>query len=298
MTDPEPTPRAPLPAPRRPAVLVGLIGAGIGASRTPAMHEAEAARLGLPLSYRLIDSDALPRGPADLATILRAAELCGFAGLNVTYPFKVEVLAHLDSLSEGARRVGAVNTVVLKAGRREGHNTDHSGFAAAFAAEMPDAPRDRVLLIGAGGAGGAVAQALVEAGVRELLIFDTAPGRAAALADRIVAQTPGARAAAAASVEGAAARGLDGVVNATPVGMAGLPGTPFPARLLDPRLWVADIVYLPLETRLLAEARAAGCRTMSGAGMAVFQAVDAFRLFTGACASPAQMRATFDAMGP
>jgi shikimate dehydrogenase len=285
------------PAPRRTTFLAGLIGAGIGASRTPAMHEAEATRLGLPFSYRLLDSDALPRGPADLPTILRAAEICGFSGLNVTYPFKVEVTGLLDTLSEGAARVGAVNTVVLRDGRREGHNTDHSGFAEAFAAEMADAPRERVLLIGAGGAGGAVAQALLDCGVRRLVVTDTGPGRADALARRLRAGRPGARVETAETAEAAAAAGLDGVVNATPVGMAKLPGTPFPARLLHPGLWVADIVYVPLETALLAAARAAGCRTMSGAGMAVFQAVGAFRLFTGVEPSAAHMRATFERLG-
>lgn len=282
--------------PRRPALLVGLIGAGIQASRTPAMHEAEAARLGIPLSYRLIDSDALPRGPEGFATLLRAAELCGFAGVNVTYPFKVEALAHLDSLSEGARRVGAVNTIVLREGRREGHNTDHSGFAAAFAEEMADAPRGRVLLIGAGGAGGAVAQALLDCGAGALVITDAEPARAQALAARLVRENPGARVATAPSAAAAAA-GLDGVVNATPMGMARHPGTAFPVGLLHPGLWVADIVYVPLETELLAAARAAGCRTLSGAGMAIHQAAGAFRLFTGAEPSAAQMAATFARMG-
>lgn len=277
-----------------PVTLLGLIGAGIQASRTPAMHEAEAARQGFRLSYRLLDAAALPRGPADFATLLRAAELCGFAGVNVTHPFKVEALAHVDALSEAAARIGAVNTIVLQGGRRVGHNTDHWGFAEAFARGLPGVARERVLLIGAGGAGVAVAHALLDRGVRGLVLVDAEGARAEALAARLAPRYPGVRIETAPDPAAAAAGGLDGVVNATPLGMAGHPGSPFPARLLGPGLWVADIVYFPRETELLAAARAAGARVLDGAGMAVFQAVEAFRLFTGRPADPAAMRATFE----
>ncbi|WP_349368937.1 shikimate dehydrogenase [Salinarimonas sp.] len=276
-------------------LLVGLIGAGIGLSRTPAMHEGEARRLGLPLSYRLIDTDRLPRGEADLATLLRAAELMGFRGVNVTFPFKIAALAHVDALSEDARRVGALNTIVLREGRRVGDNTDLWGFGASLAEGLADADLSCVLVIGAGGAGTAVAHALVDRGARALVLAEPERARAEALRDRLAANHPEVPVTLVADAQAGLREGVTGLVNASPVGMAKTPGSPVPAALLRPDLFVADVVYFPLETRLLADARAAGCRTLSGAGMAVHQAARAFALFTGRDADPARLRETFEA---
>lgn len=263
-----------------PAVLAGLIGQGIGGSRTPAMHEREGAEHGLRLVYRRIDLDVLKLGPEALPDLLRAAEWMGFAGLNITYPCKQAVVPLLDELSPGARALGAVNTVVLKDGRRIGHNTDLTGFAEAFRRGLPGVARDRVVQLGAGGAGSAVAQALLSEGVGRLTIADTDQARAQALANDLRGRFGAGRAEACTDLPTAVAA-ADGIVNCTPVGMAKLPGTPLPVALLRPALWVAEIVYFPLETELLRAARAIGCRTLDGGGMAVFQAVDAFRLFTG-----------------
>lgn len=274
-----------------PSVLVGLVGGGIQLSRTPRMQEAEAAAQGLRLCYRLFDTDTR-RLEHPVGEILDAAELCGFAGLNVTFPHKIAVMDHLDELSDAARAVGAVNTVIFAGGRRRGHNTDRWGFAESFRRGMGDAPRARVLQLGAGGAGVAVAHALLDCGVGTLLIADTDTARADALADRLEASYPGR---AQVSDAQTALRGdIDGAVNCTPVGMAKLPGVPLDADLLHPGLWVADIVYFPLETALLAAARARGCGVLPGSGMAVFQAVRAFELFTGRAADPERMRATFE----
>ncbi|MBR0659813.1 shikimate dehydrogenase [Neoroseomonas oryzicola] len=263
-----------------PALLAGLIGQGIGGSRTPAMHEREGAEHGLRLVYRRIDLDALKLGPEALPDLLCAAEWMGFAGLNITYPCKQAVVPLLDELSPGARALGAVNTVVLKDGRRIGHNTDLTGFAEAFRRGLPGVARDRVVQLGAGGAGSAVAQALLSEGVGRLTIADTDQARSQALAADLRGRFGAGRAEACADLPAAVAA-ADGIVNCTPVGMAKLPGTPLPVALLRPALWVAEIVYFPLETDLLRAARAIGCRTLDGGGMAVFQAVDAFRLFTG-----------------
>ncbi|MCS6932132.1 MAG: shikimate dehydrogenase [Acetobacteraceae bacterium] len=285
-----------MPGPeRQPAVLVGLIGSGIQASRTPAMHEREAAEQGLRLVYRLIDLDVLGLGPEALPRLLQAAEWMGFAGLNITYPCKQAVVPLLHELSADAAALGAVNTVVLRDGRRIGHNTDRFGFAESFRRGLPDVPRGRVVQLGAGGAGAAVAHALLGEGVGRLAIADTEPGRAAALAAALSARFGEGRAVAAddLAAEMAAA---DGLVNCTPVGMAKLPGTPLPVSLLRPSLWVAEIVYFPLETELLRAARAIGCRTLDGGGMAVFQAAGAFRLFTGREPDAARMLAHFAEM--
>ena len=275
-------------------VRVGLLGRGIGGSLSPAMHRAEGAALGLDLSYDLLDTDEMPPPAPPVADLLARAEAEGFAGLNVTYPYKRVVLDHLDQLSEAAARVGAVNTVVFRDGRRFGHNTDFWGFAEGLRQGLPGAERGTILLLGAGGAGGAVAHALASAGAHRLLIADRDRGVAARLAASVGSVGAGTCAEVTEDLSLAAAA-ADGIVNATPMGMAKLPGTAIDPELLEPRHWVADIVYFPLETALLAAARDRGCRTLSGAGMAVFQAVRAFELFTGRRPDPTRMRATFEA---
>lgn len=279
----------------RPAILAGLIGSGIQASRTPAMHEREGAEQGLRLIYRLVDLDVLRLGPEALGELLTAAESMGFSGLNITYPCKQAVVPLLDQLSPDARALGAVNTVVLKDGQRIGHNTDCSGFAESFRRGLPDVRRDRVVQLGAGGAGAAVAHALLAEGVGRLAISDTDTPRAEALATDLAARFGAGRAVAVHDLAAEVAA-ADGLVNCTPVGMAKLPGTPLPVALLRPALWVAEIVYFPLETELLRAARAIGCRTLDGGGMAVFQAVGAFRLFTGLEPDAARMQRHFAAM--
>ncbi|WP_108661969.1 shikimate dehydrogenase [Acuticoccus kandeliae] len=272
---------------------VGLVGRGIQLSRTPRMHEAEAAALGFACRYDLLDTDAGTRGT--LAEIVARAEADGFAGLNVTYPYKQEAIALLDELSDAARRVGAVNTIVFRDGRRFGHNTDFWGFAESVRRDLPDAPMGTVLLLGAGGAGGAVAHALAELGAGRILITDTRAEAAAALVGAVNAVAPW-RASLAGDLAMAAAV-ADGIVNATPVGMAKLPGTPIDPALLERRHWVADIIYFPLETALLHAARARACTTLSGEGMAVFQAARAFELFTGREPDAGRMRETFRSFG-
>ena len=281
-------------APR--AVLVGLIGSGIQASRTPAMHEREGAAQGLAYVYKIIDLDTLRLSAAALPELLTAARRFGFAGLNITHPCKQAVIPLLDDLSPDARALGAVNTVVFgRDGRAVGHNTDWSGFAEAFRRTLPDVARRRVLQFGAGGAGAAVAHALLTLGVDELSLVDTDRGRSERLAQDLCGRFGAGRARAADDVARAVRAG-DGIVNTTPLGMAKYPGMPLARELLRPELWVADIVYFPLETELLARARALGCRTMGGGGMAVFQAADAFRLFSGLKPDPERMIRHFESM--
>ncbi|WP_198952379.1 shikimate dehydrogenase [Phaeobacter sp. 22II1-1F12B] len=271
------------------AFRMGLVGRGIRLSRTPAMHEAEADAQGLKCRYDLLDTEAGTDG--SLAEILDRAENAGYAGLNVTYPYKQDVIAHLHQLSDAAKRIGAVNTVVFRDGRRFGHNTDFWGFSESLRRGLSNANLDSVLLIGAGGAGAALGHALADLGVTRLMIADTRTEVAQALALGVGSV------ATAVSNLAEAASACDGIVNATPVGMAKLPGTPIDAKLLSERHWVADIVYFPLETAFLKAARATGCRTLSGEGMAVFQAVRAFELFTGRPADPDRMRQTFRRLG-
>ena len=274
------------------SILVGLIGAGIQSSLSPAMHEREGAVKGLRYTYRLIDLDVLGLTAAALPDLLASAEREGFAGLNITFPCKQAVIEWLDELSPDARAIGAVNTVLFRDGRRIGHNTDWSGYSESFRRALPDVRRGRAVLFGAGGAGAAVAHALLSLEVRTLVLVDTEPARAASLADALCKRFEAGRASAV-NDPAAAMRGADGIVNATPVGMEKFPGMPLPAELLSPEVWVSDVVYFPLETPLLREAKARGCRTMPGAGMVVYQAAHAFTLLSGLGADADRMRAHF-----
>jgi shikimate dehydrogenase len=272
-----------------------LVGTGIQASRTPALHEREGAEQGLRYVYKLIDLEAPGLHGGALPEILTAAQRFGFAGLNITHPCKQAVIPLLDELSPDAAALGAVNTVVLRDGRRVGHNTDWWGFAESFRRELPDVRRDRVVQFGAGGAGAAVAHALLTLGAGEVVVIDTDEARAEALASALRQRFGESRASTGISMKDAMAA-ADGMVNTTPLGMAKYPGMAVPAGLLRPELWVADIVYFPLETELLRQARTCGCRTMSGGGMAVFQAVGAFHLFTGLEPDPSRMLRHFEEM--
>jgi shikimate dehydrogenase len=269
-------------------VLTGLIGIDIQSSRSPEMHMREAAAQGIALRYELFDLAGAGHASADLATTLDAVERAGFAGVNITHPFKQSVIALLDRLSDEARAIGAVNAVVFGADGRVGYNTDSSGFAEGFERQLAGANVARVVQIGAGGAGAATATAMVNLGCNELVVIDSQADRA----EDLVSRLPGtiARVGHDLSAELAAASGL---INATPIGMEGYPGTPVDTALLRRALWVADVVYFPLETELLRAARAIGCRTAHGGDMAVFQAARAFDLFTGHRADRERMAANF-----
>jgi shikimate dehydrogenase len=244
------------------------------------MHAAEGARQGFDYSYSLIDFDAHGLPDTAIGEVLQSAAGRGFAGLNVTHPFKQNIIPYLDGLSEEATAIGAVNTVVFAGGKAIGHNTDCWGFAESFRMEMSGADLSRVLLIGAGGAGKAVAHALCWLAAGAIDVFDIRRERAASLMANLARQ-PGPCPIDHVSNLRAAAGMASGLINTTPMGMAKYPGMPIPAEALRPDLWVADIVYFPAETELLRAAAAAGSRIMPGKGMAVFQAVKAFELFTG-----------------
>lgn len=279
---------------KRPSFLCGLIGRGIQASRTPALHEREGDEQGLRLLYTKIDLTELGLDADALPELITAAERMGFCGLNVTHPCKQTVLPLLDQLSPEAAALGAVNTVVLRDGTRTGHNTDWWGYAENFRRNMAGAARANVVQFGAGGAGSAVAYALCTLGVEHLTIVDVERGRAETVAADLCARFGAGRVVAGTED---AVRSADGIVNTTPLGMANYPGLPLAASSLRPDLWVSDIVYLPIETALLSAARSIGCRTLDGGGMAVFQAVAAFELFTGSKPDAARMLDYFQELG-
>ncbi|MHC4048998.1 shikimate dehydrogenase [Bradyrhizobium sp. 25ACV] len=280
----------------KPSFLVGLIGSGIAASRTPPMHEAAADAAGIRYLYKKIDLSELKLGAEALPELLMAARRMGFDGLNVTHPCKQAIIPLLDELSTDAEALGAVNAVVVRNGRMTGHNTDWFGFAENFRRNMQGASLGRVVQFGAGGAGAAVAFALMKLGVQELIIVDLDLAKAQSVVDGLSSRFAEGRLKAGQDVATAVAA-ADGIVNATPIGMEKYPGTPLPTALLRPDLWVAEIVYFPLETALLREARALGCRTVDGGGMAIFQGTEAFRLFTGISPDPDVFFSTFASLG-
>lgn len=276
-------------------LLVGLIGSGIGPSLSPALHEREARELDLRYRYVRLDLDVLELPPEAIGDLLRQARAAGFRGLNVTHPCKQLVIPHLDALDPAAEAIGAVNTVVFddsdRRGGAIGYNTDWTGFRDGLLDGLPEARLGRVVLVGAGGAGAAAGHALlsIDAGTVDVLDVDAARAvrLAAALNDRF---GPG-RATGGGTDDLAARIGAaDGLVHATPMGMSEHPGLPVPPTLLRPELWVAEIVYRPLDTELLRAARDAGCATLDGGRMVVHQAAEAFRLFTGLHADVGRMR--------
>jgi shikimate dehydrogenase len=269
-------------------VLTGLLGAPIAHSASPAMHERAAEALGLRCHYQLIEVGGA--GPEDLKLLLEGVRRLGFAGINVTFPYKEAVVGLLDELSPGAAQIGAVNTVVVRDGMLIGHNTDTTGFARAVTHLVTASAHGPVALIGAGGVGKAIAFALAGLGVAELRIFDSEDAKAA----RLVKQLEGrVKTCVTHNVEDAL-RGIAGVVNGSPVGMLPSLATPVPDHLLQADMWVADAVYSPLWTPLLTAAKVKGAAVMTGRDLAIYQAADAFELFTGLTPSTVEMGIAFD----
>lgn len=274
---------------------IGLVGSGIASSLSPALHEREAAELGLAgYRYDLLDLDVANVPVEDTAEFVRSAVRDGYTGLNITHPCKQLVVPALDEMSDNARLLGAVNTVVVRDGRLIGHNTDHSGFLTALRRGLPGADLDSVLLVGAGGAGSAVAYALGAAGAQNLRIADVDPARSAEVCTRLAEAFPVRATPLAVSDVPAALATCRGVVNATPIGMTGHPGTPFDTDALRPDLWVADIVYRPLRTELISAAILSGCDVLDGGRMLAAQAADTFALLTGVTPDPERMRRHLD----
>ena len=271
-----------------PAYLLGLIGSGIQASRTPTMHEREGARRGFRTIYRLIDITPLNLTADALPELLTNCQRLGFNGLNITHPCKQAIIPLLDELSEDAAAIGAVNTVVFKDGLKHGYNTDWWGYTDGFKRGLPDADLACVLQLGSGGAGAAVAYALMKLGVKSLMVFDIDRAKAQTLADDLNRRFDGRVSAVDDAV--AAAAGATGIVQCTPIGMSAHPGLPIAAEALRPGLWASEIIYFPLETEFLRTAKARGCRVVDGSGMAVGQAVRAFELFTGVTPDAEAMR--------
>ena len=274
-------------------VQVGLIGHGLALSLSPSLHEAEGTHLGLDYRYQLFDSETDSRFE-DVEFVLDTVLSEGYVGTNITHPFKQQVIAFLDSMDTTAQAIGAVNTVVLSDGKRIGHNTDWLGFLRSLEYNIPQDKLNRVVQIGAGGAGAAVTYALLHYGVQHLIIVDIDDVRSRELAERMGPQFP------TKSLETGhpdqldrVVSGADGVVNATPIGMSHQPGLPLPEHLISPERWFHDVVYMPLTTPLVSRALDVGATVAGGGDMVVFQAAEGIRLFTGLEPDSERMRNHF-----
>ncbi|QIV86639.1 shikimate dehydrogenase [Glutamicibacter mishrai] len=276
---------------RAESYLVGLIGDGVMPSLTPPMHERAAQVHGLHYLYRPIDLTELNLPASDIGELLQAGAKLGFNAFNVTHPCKQLVLDHLDDISPTARAIGAVNTVVIQDGKFIGHNTDASGFIRGLNDGLPGVAKRKVLQLGAGGAGAAVAYALLQDGTEELHIVDLDEDRVEHRVRELRKHFPHAAIHAATPQQVPQLLGqVDGLLNATPIGMHHHPGLPLDLAALEERHWVADCIYRPVDTELIVAARDLGCQVLDGGYMAVGQAVDAFEIITGIRPETQQVR--------
>lgn len=250
----------------------GIVLHPAGHTLSPVIHEAAYRALGLDAEFRVFDVTA-----ARLAETVRELREAGLTQLCVSLPHKQAVMALADRVSAEARAIGAANTLTLRGAALEADNTDWIGVTRTLEPLGPWAGK-RATVLGAGGAARAVVYALCKLGLDVRVVNRT---RARALA--LVADLGGR--------VGSLDEPFDLLVNATSVGMSpDLDGTPAPAELLSPRATIFDTVYRPLETRLLREARALGCRVQDGLDMLVHQAVEQIRIWSGKSADPMLLR--------
>jgi shikimate dehydrogenase len=271
--------------------LVGLIGANIMKSLSPLLIEDAFNAAGVKGYYHLMDLELL--AGQTLKSVLAAAKSAGFNGLNITRPCKEEIIPLLDELSPEAQQIGAVNTVLIgKNGRTKGYNTDRSGFRMSVEWRLgkQSVAEQSVVILGAGGAGRAVAFALFDLGARLVLIHDTDNEKAERLAGELCAHAGSGRAKFVADPVRAIAASA-GVINATPIGMFGLPGLPVSTASITQAHFVADVIYTPVNTEVIQHAARKGAKTLTGDGMVLYQAIDAFKIFTGLRPDPTRMHA-------
>jgi shikimate dehydrogenase len=276
-------------------ILLGLIGANIMGSLSPALFADAFEVAGIDGFYHLMDVDRLPH--RQLPQLLDAIKTAGFAGTNITYPFKQAILPLLDMVEPEAAQIGAINTVAIAPdGRTTGYNFDRRGWRHSFEEGLGAASAQgaNVVQVGAGGAGRAVAFALMDLGVALLVIHDRDAARVRALSDDLARHFGASRCRVAGDLEREIAA-ADGVVNATQMGMRGFPGNPVPASAFKSTHWAADVIYTPIHTEFTKAAAARGARVLGGGGMCVHQALEAFRLFTGISPDVARLHRAFDA---
>ncbi|GGB94970.1 shikimate dehydrogenase [Marinobacterium zhoushanense] len=270
-------------------IKLGLIGQSIAKSRAPSLHMLLGEIYGRAVSYELHEPrDASPEAFAETLAQLRAE---GYQGTNVTFPYKQIAVSHADKVNEAVRLVGSTNTLSLGDEVRAA-NTDYTGFIRGYRSRLGDKPAGRVLLVGAGGVGRAVAFGVFELGASEVLVFDLNEAGARDLCNSLNAA--GFKASPVSpEMLADAARNADGLVNCTPVGHYRTPGNPLPLELFGGQRWAFDAVYTPLDTEFLVAAHTNGLQLVSGFDLFFYQGIDAFEIFTDMQVDPAQALAAF-----
>ena len=269
-----------------PAIRLGLIGDNITASRAPDLHRIAGRMCGLDLTYELL----VPRElKLEFDAVFDRARDQGYRGLNITYPYKEKVFPRLTIADPSVRSIGACNTVVFGPPQPTGANTDYTGFIAAFRNSFGDVSPGVIAMAGSGGVGKAIGFALAGLGAKALRLFDLDRAKAENLARAIIANYPAFDVQVAISIE-QASDGADGLLNATPLGMASYGGSAFPATVFKGQRWAFDAVYTPIETPFLLDTRKAGLAVMSGYELYLYQGIDAFQIFTGCQIDPIALR--------
>jgi shikimate dehydrogenase len=264
---------------------LGLIGDNIAKSQSPRLHERAGRQIGWNVTYdRLVPKEL---GLDFDATFAHAA--AHYRGVNITYPYKERVAKKVSIPDPLVAAIGAVNTVLFEPSGPQGYNTDYTGFMAAYrrirGAEKPG----RVLLLGTGGVGRAIAFGLLALEADEIRLVDADLGKAETLAEALQLARPHLKVRCGASVLEFTGDS-DGIANGTPLGMVGIGGTPVPQEALHHAAWVFDAVYTPVETPFLIDAAAQGIQIISGYELFFGQGVDAFRHFSGIDIDEAQLR--------
>jgi quinate/shikimate dehydrogenase (NAD+) len=258
-------------------IRLGLIGDNITRSKSPRLHRTAGQLTGIRVTYdRLIPRDL----GLTFSEVFDQALESGFRGINVTYPYKEVVTSRVTVSDPLVRAIGAINTVVFDDEGPKGFNTDYSGFMRAYRSVRGDAGPGTVCLIGTGGVGKAVAFGLVGLGARTIRCVDLDAQKAEALAAALAALGSDTQVEAGTDAV-AAARGADGIINCTPLGMVGIGGTALPGSAMAGATWAFDAVYTPVETEFLRDAAAAGLTVISGYELFFGQGVDAWDIFTG-----------------
>src|SRR6056300_963827 len=260
-----------------PTLKLGLIGDNIAASRAPDLHRIAGRLNNMDVQYdRLI--------PKELnQTFDQIFENCrdnGYQALNITYPYKEHVVSQVAINDPMVRAIAAVNTVVFDGTLSKAYNTDYTGFIAAYEQVRASAAPGVCCLVGTGGVGRALAFGLVKLGADEIRLFDRDNAKAQQLSYDLNALDPQAVVTAVDDLDVATAN-CDGLLNGTPVGMVGYPGSAFEPKAIANAAWVFDAVYTPIETMFLQSAKATGAQIISGYELFFFQGVHAWHHFTG-----------------
>ncbi len=275
------------------AIKLGLIGDNIARSRAPVLHGLAGDQNGVAVTYdRLVPKD---RGET-FDQVFAACKAEGYRGINVTYPYKEQVAQKLRIDDPLVQAIGAVNTVIFDADGPRGHNTDYSGFTAAYGRVRGIEPTGRALMIGTGGVGRAVAFGLAALGANDLALVDRDLVKAEALANDLRRAAPNLTVSVGNDAV-AAAKGAAGVINCTPVGMVGYDGTPLPLAAMAMGSWAFDAVYTPVKTQFLTDAAASGLQVISGWELFFYQGVHAWEFFAGLPLDEDRLRADLMAAG-